>query len=84
MRSIRGMMVAGVFTALAASGCVPVGRAGPSGNTVQSRPPNIVFIMADDLGYGDIGAFGQQKIHTPRLDEMALVRHLRKHTLRSA
>jgi arylsulfatase A-like enzyme len=33
--------------------------------------PNIVFIMADDLGYGDIGPFGQTKIHTPRLDAMA-------------
>jgi arylsulfatase A len=36
-----------------------------------SRPPNIVFIVADDLGYGDIGAFGQTKIRTPHLDRMA-------------
>ena len=35
------------------------------------RPPNIVFIMADDLGYGDLGAYGQTKIRTPRLDRMA-------------
>jgi len=33
--------------------------------------PNIVFILADDLGYGDIGAFGQTKIRTPHLDRMA-------------
>jgi arylsulfatase A-like enzyme len=33
--------------------------------------PNIVFIMADDLGYGDLGAYGQQKIDTPNLDRMA-------------
>ena len=33
--------------------------------------PNIVFILADDLGYGDIGAFGQTKIRTPNLDRLA-------------
>ncbi|MDR1958012.1 MAG: arylsulfatase [Planctomycetaceae bacterium] len=33
--------------------------------------PNIVFIIADDLGYGDIGAFGQKKIKTPSLDALA-------------
>ena len=36
-----------------------------------SRPPNIVFLIADDLGYGDIGAFGQKKIKTPALDKIA-------------
>jgi len=35
------------------------------------QKPNIIFIMADDLGYASIGAFGQQKIHTPNLDKMA-------------
>lgn len=36
-----------------------------------SRPPNIVFIMADDLGYGDLGCYGQTKIHTPNIDRLA-------------
>ena len=35
------------------------------------RPPNIVFIMADDLGYGELGCYGQTKIRTPNIDRIA-------------
>jgi arylsulfatase A len=35
------------------------------------QPPNIVVIFADDLGYGDLGAFGSPNNRTPRLDAMA-------------
>ncbi|MEY2880804.1 MAG: hypothetical protein RLZZ15_3184 [Verrucomicrobiota bacterium] len=35
------------------------------------RPPNIIFILADDLGRGDIGAYGQKIIRTPHLDQLA-------------
>jgi CO/xanthine dehydrogenase Mo-binding subunit/aerobic-type carbon monoxide dehydrogenase small subunit (CoxS/CutS family) len=33
--------------------------------------PNVIFILADDLGYGDLGSFGQTKIKTPNLDRLA-------------
>ncbi len=35
------------------------------------RPPNFVFILADDLGWGDLGCYGQQHIRTPNIDRLA-------------
>jgi arylsulfatase A-like enzyme len=37
----------------------------------EELKPNIIFIMADDLGYHDLGSYGQKKILTPHLDQMA-------------
>jgi arylsulfatase A-like enzyme len=36
-----------------------------------AEKPNIIFILVDDIGYGDIGCFGQEKIKTPAIDKMA-------------
>ena len=40
-------------------------------NSIYSLTPNIVYIMADDLGIGDLGCYGQQQIKTPFIDELA-------------
>ncbi|QDV50352.1 arylsulfatase [Gimesia fumaroli] len=36
-----------------------------------AEPPNIIYVMADDLGYGDLGCFGQTVIKTPNIDQLA-------------
>jgi arylsulfatase A-like enzyme len=47
------------------------GRGGQDPRMGGARRPNLIYIYADDLGYGEIGAYGQQKIRTPNLDRLA-------------
>ncbi len=42
-----------------------------SAQVSRAAPPNIVFILADDLAYGELGCYGQKKIRTPHIDELA-------------
>ncbi|MCP5538009.1 MAG: arylsulfatase [Akkermansiaceae bacterium] len=37
----------------------------------ENRKPNVIFILADDLGYGELGCYGQKKIKTPHIDALA-------------
>ncbi len=37
----------------------------------RPEKPNIIYILADDLGYGELGCYGQQKIKTPNIDRLA-------------
>ncbi len=52
--------------------CVAVVAAGASSAVVAKKAqPNIVYILTDDLGYGDLSCYGQEKFQTPRIDELA-------------
>lgn len=56
-----------VLLAATLAGAAPAWGQGP----VATRPPNIIYILADDLGYGELGCYGQEKIQTPHLDALA-------------
>ena len=58
-----------VSVLLGALACAPLAAA--AANAPEGKRPNIVIILADDLGWGEIGCFGQEKIKTPHLDQMA-------------
>jgi arylsulfatase A-like enzyme len=47
------------------------GAAAPAVMRAAARRPNIVWIMADDLGFGDLGCYGQKWIRTPNIDRLA-------------
>lgn len=58
------------FSILAFSLFTFAGCSSPSDENTK-RPPNIVYIMADDLGYGDLGSWGQKFLSTPHIDALA-------------
>jgi arylsulfatase A-like enzyme len=56
----------------AAAGCLSLSGLGLSGcRGAGGRKPNIILIMADDLGYAGLGCYGQKLIQTPQIDKMA-------------
>ncbi|MEY2742259.1 MAG: Arylsulfatase precursor [Planctomycetota bacterium] len=48
-----------------------VGLLLPTPCAIAQRPTNVLLVVADDLGYGELGCYGQEKIATPRIDALA-------------
>ena len=61
MRMARGI----ILCVLALLGCMP------AITLAASRPPNILFVLIDDMGYGDLSCYGEKRVHTDQIDRMA-------------
>ncbi len=71
LASWRGAGRALLLGLVATTGLVSL-RAQPGSSPPSAGlKPSIIFILADDLGYGDLGCYGQKKIKTPNLDKLA-------------
>ena len=70
MKRRRLALLTGAAAALLGAWTTAAGQPAPSGSR-SARPPNVIIILADDLGYGDVGAFGGTLVPTPNIDALA-------------
>lgn len=68
-KTLRLTLVGAAFAA-GIAGPHSLARGAVAGEEKKVRP-NVIYILADDLGYGELGCYGQQKIRTPHLDRLA-------------
>lgn len=59
------------LTCLAMAFPIPAQANQPTGQAPEKRPPNVIFILADDLGWGDLSCYGNTTLRTPNLDRLA-------------
>jgi arylsulfatase A-like enzyme len=70
MRTIKALTLLLTFAAMMAAGYSDAAAADQA--RPAARPPNVIVIVADDQGYGDLGSYGHPTIRTPNLDRMAV------------
>lgn len=73
MNAIRRVVasIAAVVLVAATAFVVRPARADQAGQAPASRPPNLIVILTDDQGYGDLGSYGHPTIRTPNIDRLA-------------
>jgi arylsulfatase A-like enzyme len=73
MKRTRRNLLIGAVVGLLGSACgmLPSTWAADAPHSLTKRPPNFIVILADDMGYSDLGCFGSAKNRTPNMDRMA-------------
>lgn len=69
MTAAIALLAVAAWAAVRATGDAPSPPA--TQEPLAQRPPSVVFVLADDLGWGDLSCYGHQQLHTPHIDRLA-------------